>query len=271
MLGDHPLHVAVNENAARLRTQQNRHKRLDVKSPRGVALHWVDVEQAERGTAVSVGLIDALERVILDEDFETAVAALDWALHTGALDLIDFETLMLRLPADRCGIADWVDGDCESLPESFTRTRARISGHRVVTQVPMSGGRAIDLVVDEVVGIEVDGEGTHLTKFESDRRKDIDMTLMELHALRPSARMVFHDWDRFAKALEVAIALHRNSPDTFGNSGNRARSPFRGPGMSGWRRRRSRRLPEFPTGRAGASTAAAGILGGAGRVAPLRE
>jgi hypothetical protein len=113
----------------------------------------------------------------------------------------------------------------------------------------MSGGRAIDLVVDEVAGIEVDGEATHLTKFESDRRKDVDITLMELHALRPSARMVFHDWERFERSVDVAVTLHRNTPATFGNSGDRVRALFNTRGMRGWRRRARARPPEFPKGR----------------------
>ena len=248
VLGPHRLHVAVNENAARLRTQHNRHRRLDVKNARDVVVRWVDKQQSERGSAFSVGLLDALERVVLDEEFETAVAALDWALHTAAIDLIDFESLILRLPAELRGIRDWVDIACESLPESLSRTRIRLAGHSVRSQVPMSGGRAIDLVVDEVAGIEVDGEATHLTKFESDRSKDVDITLMELHALRPSARMVFHDWERFERSVEVAVALHRNTPATFGNSGDRARAPLNTPGMRGWRRRARARSPEFPKG-----------------------
>jgi hypothetical protein len=249
VLGTHPLHVAVNENAARLRDQHNRHRSLKVKASSGVVLHWGSPEKASRGTAVSVGARDALERVVLDEDLETAVAAVDWALHTGQLDLIDFETLILRLPAERRGIREWVDPDCESLPESLSRTRLRLSGHNVVAQLPMSGGRRIDLVVDEIAAIEVDGEEHHRDRFETDRSKDIDITLMGLHSMRPSARTVFHDWGRFERAVEVAIAAHVNSSRAAENSGIVSRHPFSARGMSGWRRRPRRRMPEFSTGR----------------------
>src|ERR1700710_714864 len=78
VLDKHPLHVAVNDNASRLRTQHNRHQRLKVKATGGVVLHWESRDQTSRETAVSVGLLDALERVMLDEDFEVAVAAIDW-------------------------------------------------------------------------------------------------------------------------------------------------------------------------------------------------
>jgi very-short-patch-repair endonuclease len=242
VLGRHPLHVSVHDNAARLRTQQNRHKRLDVKSTRGVVLHWDARELRERGTAVAVPLIDALERVILDEPLETAVAALDWALHTGAIDRIDFETIILRLPEERRGIADWVDPNCESLPESVSRTRLRLAGHTVRSQIAMGDGRSIDLLVDEFVAVEVDGDEYHRHTFEYDRRKDVDITLMGFHGMRPSARMVFNDWPRFERAVEAALSARGHS----GNSGNALRSPLATRGMRGWKRRPARRTPEFP-------------------------
>jgi hypothetical protein len=257
VLGEHPLHVSVHDNAARLRTQWNRYRRLDVTSPRGVRLHWDEREVRDRGSATSVGLPDALKHVVFDEDFETAVAVLDWALHTGAVDRIDFETLILSLPDERRGIADWVDDACESLPESLSRTRLRLSGHSVVSQVPLGDGRSIDLVVDEIAAIEVDGDEHHRDRFELDRRKDIDITISRRHALRPSARTVFHDWDHFALAVEIAIAARRAG---HGNSGERRRNPFATRGMTGWRRRRPRGSPEFPKGKGGAG----GIVAGGG-------
>jgi very-short-patch-repair endonuclease len=242
VLGDHPLHVSVHSNAARLRTQWNRRKPLDVRAPRGVRVHWEERDVRGRGTAASVGLMDALRRVILDEEFETAVAVVDWALHTTALDLIDFETLIMSLPEERRGIRDWVDAACESLPESLSRTRFRLSGHVVVSQVPLDD-RRIDLVVDEIAGIEVDGEEHHWNRFEPDRSKDIDITIANLHALRPSARTVFYDWERFALAVEIAIAARRPARE---NSGLARRNPFATHGMTGWLRRPRRKTPEYP-------------------------
>jgi very-short-patch-repair endonuclease len=257
VLGDHPLHVAVNDNAARLRTAHNRHQKLNVRSPGGVVLHWESREQAGRGSAVSVGLLDALERVVLDEQLEVAVAAIDWALHTMELDLIDFETLILRLPLERRGIRGWIDPRCESLPESLARTRLRLGGHSVETQHPMVDGRRIDLLVDEVVAIEVDGDEHHRERFEADRSKDIDITLMNLHALRPSARTVFRRWDHFERAVELAIAARIQPHPVVENSGPALGHPLGNRGMTGWRRRPRRRTPEFSAG----PTAGTGITG----------
>jgi hypothetical protein len=205
-LGRFPLHVSVHDNAARLRTPWSRFVRLAGRIVRGLTLHWDDSAIASRGDAMLVDVRDALLRVVLDEQFETAVAALDWALHTGRLDRIDFELLVLRLPKDMRHISEWVDERCESLPESLARTRLRLLGHSVESQVRVNDLERIDLVVDDCVGLETDGEEFHFDRFESDRTKDIAITIANLHALRPSARMVFRQWHRVALAVETAIA-----------------------------------------------------------------
>jgi len=242
VFGEHPLHVAVNDNASRLRTQHNRYRRLNVDAPGGVVLHWISRGQAKRGTAVSVGLLDALERVVLDEKFEDAIACLDWALHTQQLDAIDFETLILRLPFERRGIRDWVDEACESLPESLARTRFRLAGYRVASQVPVGPLQRIDLVVEGQIGVEVDGDRYHRSRFEEDRAKDVAITLDHKHAMRSTANMVFHDWTPFALAVRTALADRGVHVE---NSGSPRRDPLRFRTLNGFRRRPPRRRPEF--------------------------
>lgn len=245
-LGPFALHVSVPSNAARLRTPLNRFVKLAARHVPGLELHWDDDDVAGRGTAMAVDLRDALVRVVLDESFETAVAALDWALHTGRLDRIAFELLILRLPEERRGIREWVDGRCESLPESLARTRLRILGHTVDIQVRLGDIERIDLVVDDCVGMETDGREFHLETFERDRRKDLDITIARLHPLRPSARMVFHDWTRVVRAVDAALAARRPAR-RIGNSGASATHPVTTPGKPGVRGRRHRLTPEFPS------------------------
>lgn len=244
VLGAHPLHVSVRANAARLRSQHNRRVRFNTGAPGGVVLHWDAAELSERGTAASVGLGDALLRVVLDEDLETAVAALDWALRTGALDEFDLEALMLRLPPDFRHIRFWVDDVCDSLPESLSRTRLRLCGHSVVSQVPLDSREQIDLLVDDCVGVDVDGEEFHLTRFERDRHKDANITIAKFYSFRPSARMVFTEWDTVLLAIETAISVHVRARHV-GNSGHGTARPPKIPGAALRRRRRRRRSPEF--------------------------
>ncbi|WP_349897892.1 hypothetical protein [Parafrigoribacterium soli] len=244
VLGDHALHVSVPDNAARLRSQHNRHVRFDARAPGGVRVHWDSAELGERGTVASVGLSDALYRVILEEDLETAVAALDWALRMGALDDVDLERLIRRLPADFQAIGDWADRQCDSLPESFSRTRFRLGGHSVVSQVPIESGEIIDLLVDGCVGVDVDGEEFHLTRFERDRRKDAHILIGMNFSVRPSARMVFYEWETVMLAVESAISMHVRAP-RFAHSGLGTAPRPTVPGAALRRRRSRRRHPEF--------------------------
>lgn len=208
-LGSFPMHVSLHDNAARMRTPWSRFIRLNGRRVRGLAMHWDDAAVASRGTATSVDLVDALARVVIDESSETAIAALDWAVHTGRIDRIDFELVFQRVPKRFLWMRDWVDELCESLPESLSRVRLRQAGHVVTSQHPLGDLEHIDLVIDDCVGFEVDGEKYHLDRFEEDRSKDLRIAAAHLHNIRPSARQVFYEWPRVLLAVETAIADRR--------------------------------------------------------------
>lgn len=206
IIGDHPLHVAVKANAARLPTQDNRRRLLKPRSSPGLVVHWDDEASSHRGTMTAVGLVDALYRVVLDEPIEQAIALLDWALHTARLDRIDFEQLALRLPSRFRRLGQWVDPLCESLPESLARTRLRREGHSVRSQVGTGLTERIDLLIDDCVALEVDGQQFHRDRFVADRQKDLTITIDGFHSLRPTANMVFHEWDRVLLGIRSALA-----------------------------------------------------------------
>jgi len=228
VLGETSLHVSVPVNSARLRQQYNRFARHDTLNTKGVTIHWDSEVVGERGTVASVGILDALHRVIRDEPLERAVAALDWALHSNAIDEFDLQLLRLSLPQTLRGVTAWSDAQCESLPESLVRTRLRLAGHHVVSQIPLQTGEAIDLVVDGCLAVEVDGDEFHRDRFERDRSKDLECTIAGFHTLRPSARAVFGQWDRVMHAIDRALsgrgvvlgnARPAGTPVRFENSG----------------------------------------------------
>jgi very-short-patch-repair endonuclease len=208
VIGDHPLHVTVKLNAARLRDQWDRRRHPAPRASKGVVVHWDDGESMSRGTMTTVGLADALYRVMLDESFEQGIALLDWALHTARLDRIDFERLVLRLPSRFRQLGQWVDPLCESLPESLARTRLRLAGHSVRSQVPTGLTERIDLLIDECVALEVDGKEFHRDRFAADRQKDMTITIDGFHSLRPTANMVFHEWSRVLLGIRSALRSH---------------------------------------------------------------
>ncbi|MGV8852351.1 MAG: hypothetical protein ACOH1M_07285 [Rhodoglobus sp.] len=272
VLGDHPLHVSVPQNAARLRNQWNRKKPIG--AGRGVRLHWDPPGTSHRGSAWHVSVLEALRRVILDENRETAVAALDWALNCGRIDLFDFEQLILDLPDHKRRIGPWVDGRCESLPESLARTRLRCAGHSVKIQVPV-GSKRIDLVIDGTVGLEINGKQFHAHTFEEDHLKGIEITIAGFHAMSISAQMVFSQWGLFEQALDVALASHPSHPSHPSPPSSPLRTPrtprthlapsetqdfWRGApknarGFAG-QQTGSREFPEFPKGVGGNNPAA---------------
>jgi hypothetical protein len=226
VLSDRVLHVSLPRNAARLRSPGSRFRRFTPGAT--TMLHWDDISLTERGTTSSVALADALFRVIIDEPLEEAIAALDWALHTGALDDFDFESLILSLPEPLRAIREWVDAKCESLPESLSRTRFRLAGHHVDIQVRLTTRERLDLVVDGSVGVDVDGFEWHANTFEQDRAKDLTATLERFHALRPSANAVFHDWERLQLAVWAALeerGIRLPSKIQEARSGRRRRVP----------------------------------------------
>lgn len=228
------LHAALPRNAARLRSASNRFLHPPARRIRGVRLHW---DEGRGGDASMVGLPEALRRVVIDEPRETAIAALDWALHTGQIDEFDVGAIMLAVPRGRR--IEWaaLDSLCESLPESLSRTRFRDAGFAVQSQVHLPNGQRIDLVVDGVVGFETDGEQHHRDRFYEDRLKDSLIIREGYVAFRAAANTVFRDWESVVATVEAAI-LARGS----GNSGDmpRKRKSKRLPGPT------ARATPEFP-------------------------
>jgi very-short-patch-repair endonuclease len=243
-----PLHVSLPRNAARQRSQWSRRVAITRLARRGVVLHWDEDDVVSRGTATSVSVMDALYRAILDEPLEVAVAALDWAFTSNRMDLVDFERLMLRLPAWARAIRFFVDWKCDSLPESVSRTRLLLRGLRVRSQVRVGEFEEIDLVIEECIGLEVDGHEYHRDRFELDRRKDLKITLERLHALRFSYQMIFTMWPTVLAAIEIVLE-ERGVPLPSGNSGispGQSPSAPKKPGIPTLPQRPRTRFPEFP-------------------------
>jgi very-short-patch-repair endonuclease len=186
------LEVAVVRGSARLRIEP------------GAVIHWT----ADRGTPTSdavVGLGEALVRVTLDHDLEVSVPCIDWSLASGRLDRFAFEQFVLALPESARCVREWVDPHSQSLLESLARVRLMRGGWRVRSQVSVDELSAIDLVVDDVVALELDGREHHEATFESDRRKDLSITIEGRHPIRVSYSMVVRDWQRIELAIEAAI------------------------------------------------------------------
>lgn len=249
VLGRRPVHVAVPVNAARLRSQWRRDIRRSDARDDGVVVHWVSPAHDRGSSTGIVDLAEALELVCRTEPAEQAIAVLDWARRTRRLDRIELAELRERLGPLRWLVDASVD-NCDSLPESLARTRLRAAGVQVSTQVEFTDGvERIDLVLEGTVAVEVDGEEFHRDTFEADRARDLAITRVGLHALRPSARRVFGHWrevqDAAVRALRergILVDLHNSGvaqvarPATRRESAPPGLQPRAAPEL--WRRRR---------------------------------
>lgn len=201
------MHVAAPVNASRLRCPRRRRVAFTDSPVRAdVALHWIS-RHHDRDTATGVvPLLDALEVVCLVEPEEDAIAAIDWARRSGRVDALALAALARRLPASRRGLVAASSGSCHSLPESLARTRLRASGFRVREQVLLDDDPSpIDLLIENSVALEVDGDAFHRERFYPDRSKDLAATRSGFHALRPAARHVFDDWTAVVEAIRAAL------------------------------------------------------------------
>lgn len=201
------MHVAVPVNASRLRCPRRRAVSFS-RSPRRsqVVLHWTRETHDRDVSTGTVGLIEALEVSVATESLEDAVAAIDWARRANLIDVIDLHALAARVPR-RVRAAVWMSSDaCHSLPESLVRTRLVQRGLAVAEQVILASDPSpIDLVIEGVIGLEIDGDQFHRDRFERDRDKDLAITVEGLHAIRPSARNVFSNWKRVETAIVSAL------------------------------------------------------------------
>lgn len=205
---DGRMHVAVPVNASRLRCPRRRTVRFSRSAHRDrVRLHWTRGSHDAGSSTGVVSLLDALEVACLVESNEDAIAAIDWARRAGLLDEVDLAELAMRLPRGRRPCVAASSGSCHSLPESLSRSRLVAAGFRLREQVLLPDNPSpVDLVVENAVAVEVDGDEFHRDRFFTDRDKDLAATRAGLHALRPSAKHVFEEWDTVLEAITLALA-----------------------------------------------------------------
>lgn len=242
---DHPLHVSVPRGASRLRKQWDRFRRLDPIAAEDVVIHWDDDAVVAAGDVTSVDFLDALVSVALDEPFEIAVAAFDWAFTSGSIDRMAFERVLLALPADTRMIGNWVDQRCDSVLESLARTWLQLAGYKVVSQVRVGELERIDLVIEDVVALELGGK-THEGRREKDWRKNVKITLEGRHPVLASYSMVRDEFESIVEAIQVVLRSRHPRGESVENSGIGVASAPRGRRI--WRLLDGSltRLPEFP-------------------------
>lgn len=191
------LHVQVAANAARLRAPDG--------SPRGpdhagLVLHWARVNAPARDLRLPVET--SLRQLLRCQSRPMAIAVLDSALQSGVIHRSQAQRVVTEAPR-RLRIAfEDLDGRSESGIESLVRVALRDAGLRVEPQVVMPGVGRVDLVVEGVVVVEVDGRVWHAGEQERDYARDLELVRRGFVVVRVDYRMVM---DRLPFVVDAVL------------------------------------------------------------------
>jgi very-short-patch-repair endonuclease len=156
--------------------------------PRGSVLHWdsglpVRAEDRNVVAPVPVALLHASRCLPARE----VVALVDAALNRRLITVPELAALRPRagkLVFD--GLLRAVDGRSQSIPETFARIALHAAGFSLEPQVRIVGVGSVDLLVEELVVVELDGFAYHgdRAQFREDRRRDRALQLIGVPVLR---------------------------------------------------------------------------------------
>lgn len=221
---DH-VHLHVAGNSSRLRDPDNPSAKLS--NPRACVVHWGPLIAPTRGTPGHIAAIDALAQAMVCLPPRAALAAADSALHLGKLRRRDLDRIAPTLPAARRALLGQVDSGAGSGLETLVRKLARDLGFTVRTQVWIDGVGRIDVLVEDWIVVETDGDEFHdVPVIPRDRRRDAAVVASGRAAIRLRYAQVVHDPNLVARVLIGAVESHR-----------RVRN-------SGWKAQRARRRLE---------------------------
>lgn len=192
------LHVQVEPERSRLRSPHSRTTRLS--GAQGVVVHW---RACDAGSLHTVPLVEALAAAVRCQPPRAAIATLDNALFTGAIDEEGLAEVFSRLPVRYRVLRPLVDARAEAGSESIARLLLRGQGFDVRVQVQIDGVGRVDLVVDDGIVVECDSRAHHggWEAQERDRLRDLRLAERGFVVLRPSARMIFSEPQLLARAV----------------------------------------------------------------------
>ena len=183
--------------------------------PRDAVLHWESglcVSSTERGILAPVPI--ALAHALRCLPPREAITIVDAAVNRR---LVAVEDLAAQRP--RAGKAEFdrllraVDGRSQSLPETFARLALRSSGLWVEPQVQIVGVGWVDLLVEELVVVELDGFAYHgdRRQFREDRRRDRALALIGVPVLRFTYEDTVHEVARLVGEVDSLVGKLRRA------------------------------------------------------------
>lgn len=173
---------------------------------RDVHLHWVEPHFGLASLAEAEPT-EALRLAMHCLDSENAVAALESAGHEGLLQHADIRRVFRGAPRRVQRETDELHFSSGSGNETVVRLRLQHVGFSVEPQGYVPGLGHQDLVVEDCVGLEIDGRRWHgEDRFALDRDRDIQAESLGRHVLRLRAAHIFETWPHTLAAIERAVS-----------------------------------------------------------------
>jgi len=197
--------VWVHDTTAALHVRFPEHG--DLRLGRTAVRHWgaclAPLDRRHGHVALQDALADAASCLPL----VPAVAAIDSSINLGLLSGGE-AGVALRGRGDLLRL---VDGRAESGLETYARLRLGALGLRCAPQVPLAGIGVLDLVVEDRIDVECDGDAWHSTPEarRRDRRRDAAVLTRGLTPLRFGFEQLIDPAPDFELAVIEAVRAHR--------------------------------------------------------------
>ena len=194
-----------------------------------IRYHWAHPRftgSPERSWLVSP--MEAVWQAIHCLDEEHAIACLESAVHEGFLTIVQVRELCGQAPARLAGGIQELEFTSGSGMETIVRRRLRHVGYSVVAQVSIAGIGDEDLVVEDCVALETDGEKWHgPDRFHADRIRDLKTEGLGRRAIRLTHDQIFYEWETTLAAIARVVAdAQRGRSGRFGRLLVRADDPL---------------------------------------------
>ena len=205
---DDRVHLAVPPNAGRSGPPDS-----------GIVRHWRRV--SDHPEIWRVSFRDCLRTVVRCADEMTAVAVLDTALTSGRVSPYGLDRIFAAEPQASRRLAGRARPGSDSGAESILRQLLENRGHRVEQQLQIRGVGRVDMRVDGMLLVEVDGFAFHRDReaFERDRARDAALAVRGMRWLRVPARRLLDDPACAVDGIEAMLALLRREEDRVREAG----------------------------------------------------
>ncbi|MET4639357.1 hypothetical protein [Mycetocola sp. 2940] len=171
-------------------------------------LRWRRQDFPERSLDWIVSPHDALAQAILCQSEEQALACIDSALHEHAISHADWPRILSTLPERIRYLDRWKDARAGSGNESRVRFRLQRLGLDVELQVYIPGVGWVDMLVEDLVAVEADGDQFHSTRAQraTDRARTLTAMALGVPTVRLGSEHLGDDWPLVVAALLQQLA-----------------------------------------------------------------